>query len=414
MKKLNKILGIAGIILILAMNVGCKKDADNSEPENKPEKISPDVEKKMTDSVTGVEDYIDSEEELIAVIGEVVGEYSAFIEQMKSSGKEANPSVAIARSATNVADASKQIESFIEAINGLMKTSPVSEDGKINLKFNEKIDIGKMSVAQWFDLYLELADYSNKGKEGAKTKAELKQQFEADLKEGTGLESAELAALLDKYFAINKLYLSANVNSNIDMGNPSGPSGEGSAKASVRVNVAATKINEMFSTFVGNEADISLPVNDIAVVLNADADLAITGEQAMNLMSLMGTDNPTDIPDVKTAKANASVIVSASVCTASKKGGIITVEIDVGSENLVSVVNDLLPLMGSDNKASDEQKQQQMEALFAVADKVASAKISISDGSKEVWTKTYKPSDIVTVIEGFSIESSEEPVLIEG
>ena len=396
MKKLNKILLSAGMILVFGLVAGCKNNPDTPAPESNPEKAKTiDVGQSMAASVSGVETFIASEDDLKAVIGDIAKEYSDFAEKMKAKETPAGPAESyndFARGAKTSSEAVEQIKDFITKFKALEGAK--AENGKLDFDVAGTIDIDRLSAAEWVEVYCEFSALANAGKEGAKTKEEIKAELEKQLKEESDITLDQAFALLDNYLVFNKLYLNAAVKSNIKVAAGETPTGEISANAAEKLDVAVVKLNEILSSYA--EEVVSLPVNDISVVLDASEDVAATAEQIVPLINSMmsegqvagsGTTGTTSIPTLKTAKANVKITAKGSVCTADKKGGIITVELTLASDDLTSVIAAVMPIATSAIGSGDMSG---LFTLISVINDVLSAKISVTDGSgAEKFAKNY-------------------------
>lgn len=240
---------------------------------------------------------------------------------------------------------------FDELKSALSDIKTIVEEGKETFTFKKSINIGEISYKDWIKLILDLYDEVSKemGDETSEfisTKQELLKEL--DLTEN---QLNEYATKLDEYSQIDNFYVDADIKQNSDL--------ELQAKMKLYASLGVTDFNAALGVFYPNNQLEEGPVKAASAVLSYDYDYDIS--MSSNEVNY---------------KIQTETWYKVAICTADKKGGIITfnskANSSISSDTDANSVNDAsieISVEGNDGKKKSfkynyEEFTEKIESMF--------------------------------------------------
>ena len=379
---------------------------------NNPRKLPTEAEA-FADGIKNVKTFISSEEDLLKAIKDAVTE--TMISAMGPG-----------RSATSSEAAVKQGKEFVKAVYeqflALNKSlAGVKDPSKVKFKvdFDKTIDVGAMSAMEWksaisdtFDfLYNNLLKYPNYDWNG-QVKSELNPIYKMEESVRGSIDEAKwegrepvFASLndfydfLDEVLLLKQFYFNTKADIDFDYSKIAADNTTkiGDAALDVKVALAALDVNK-FLKKIG--APVEVPVNALSIAFAGNLDFGAAYSDIAAIMEMeeesseadkTGTEYTPDFSKLKDLayKLNGDLGLKAALCTKDGLGGIVSVDASYNMD-----VDKLIKIAGK----SKEINSGNTEEILKIADDVVSVKVSVSDGNTETFSKSYKPTDLYTLI----------------
>lgn len=408
--------------------------------DNKFEATIPSVEIKesvdTTDpfvaAIADVETYPTNEEEFVAMLDTVVTEVSESINSVMS-GNQRSIVTTVGEEAKTALEIVEQVNAFAKAVFECLPEygSSILDINKIKIDFDEQINIGKVSFTEWFKALCEVYDnvvsqinkWMNSNEQSPSSEDLVEVMYES-----LGLTKAEFddyLVLLDGFVAIDKLYLNLDADADFkyfewyevyencydelcsNFGNDNGEcehsycigtnldfenehKDEKLAAADVDYILAATVVdveglvNTILREFLASNMEMTLPVKAIS----AKSEFAVNAEVTHgDIRSFFQTTE--EGVSITKADVNSEVEYKVAVCTKNKVGGIVTITVATSAEK-----QGLLDFI----KAGYNTAGQITDDMMAKYDEMVSIKITVSDGSEEVYSDTMLYSEFIDFI----------------
>jgi len=347
--------------------------------------------------------FITSQEDLFAVAVEVVNEFMA----MAQSETVANRSIVNPEGtpAKTVMEATKQLVKFINsAYNEILSAeNSMKYYGGWQILLDRTVNIGELTASQWFDTFIQVyVDFMNLQSSYNNwttiTVAEVKQMLAQELPAGITLD--QIFELADKYVSIKQLYAKANIDSFLT--EEKLPVTEGKAAlvtVEALLELGVVNLQEAMETiygmFAGEGAPAlgNVPVKAVTAKVEAQVKADVDYDDIRDNMAAIEAEDLSALKlDAKLASAGFSVVSKAAICTATGKGGIVTVEVGAGADasKVVGIYTAVTEIMTS----GDLTKLSELEDLKTL-------KISVSDGTKNTWEHEYTIAEIVELVSSY-------------
>lgn len=411
--------------------------------DNKFEATIPSVEIKesvdTTDpfvaAIADVETYPTNEEQFVAMLDTVVTEVSESINSVMG-GNQRSIVTTVGEEAKTALEIVEQVNAFAKAVFECLPEyeSSIVDIHKIKIDFDKQINIGKVSFTEWFkalcDVYDEInrliSGYINEENGVLKSSKMLVDKMYESL-ELTEAQFEDYLVLLDDFVAIDKLYLNLDADADFkyfewyevyencydelcsNFGNDNGEcehsycigtsldfenvlehKDETLAAADVDYILAATVVdieglvNTILQDFFASNIEMPLPVKAISAKSEFAVDAKVTNGDIMSFIS-----TPEEGVSITKADVNSEVEYKVAVCTKEKVGGIVSITVSTSAEK-----KDILDLINVGYNTDG----QNTEAMIAKYDKMVSIKITVSDGSEEVYSDTILYSEFIDFI----------------
>ena len=386
-------------------------------------------------AIADVETYPTNEEEFIEMLETVVTEVSESIDSVMG-GNQRSIVTTVGKEAKTALEIVEQVNAFAKAVFECLPEygSSILDINKIKIDFDEQINIGKVSFTEWFKAICEiwdeindlLADYTN----GRISLGPSSEEFIEQLYDFLGLTEAQFEdylVLLDDFVAIDKLYLNLDADADfkhfesygvygncydelcsnfrndngecehsyykgasLDFENVLEHKDEKCAAADVDYILAATVVdieglvNTILQDFLASDIEMTLPVKAIS----AKSEFAVNAEATYgDILSFMQPSE--EGVSITQAGVKSEVEYKVAVCTKNKVGGIVTITVATSAEK-----QDILDFI----KAGYNRGGQITDAMMAKYDEMVSIKITVSDGSKEVYSDTMSYSEFIDFV----------------
>lgn len=397
-------------------------------------------------AIADVETYPTNEEEFVAMLDTVVTEVSESIDFVMS-GNQRSIVTTVGKEAKTALEIVKQVNAFAKAVFECLPEygSSILDINKIKIDFDEHINIGKVSFTEWIKAICEiwdeinnlLADYTN----GRISLGSSSEEFIEQLYESLGLTEAQFEdylVLLDDFVAIDKLYLNLDADADFkhfecygnygncynelcsNFGNDNGEcehsyykgasldfenvlehKDEKCAAADVDYILAATVVdveglvNTILQDFLASDMEMTLPVKAIS----AKSEFAVNAEATYgDILSFMQPSE--EGVTITQAGVNSEVEYKVAVCTKEKIGGIVSMTVSTSAEK-----QDIIDLINVGYNTAGQTS----EAMMAKFDDMVSIKISVSNGSEDVYNQSMSYSefnDFIMEMTGVDVSGS--------
>ncbi len=383
-------------------------------------------------AIKDVKTYPTTEEEFVAMLETVVTEVSESIDSVMG-GNQRSVVTTVGKEAKTALEIVEQVNAFAKAVFECLPEyrSDLSEMKNWKIDFDKQINIGKVSFTEWFKALCEVYDEINRlisGYINEENGVLISSKMVVDrMYESLGLTEAQFEdylVLLDDFVAIDKLYLNLDADANfkhftyqkycydwtcenygnssencehsdlttwiLDIENLQEHKDEKLAAADVDYILAATVVdveglvNTILQEFLASKMEMTLPVKAIS----AKSEFAVNAEATYgDILSFMQPSE--EGVSITKADANSEVEYKVAVCTKEKVGGIVTITVATSAEK-----QDILDLIN----VGYDTAGQITEAMMAKYDKMVSIKITVSDGSKEVYSDTMSYSEFIDFV----------------
>lgn len=284
----NILKWFTSLFLVFALFVGCDQSAESSENESGDPGISnTETASALKTAIKDVETVPETKEDFEELIGEVLSEYK-FVTMGGGNSRMVSPK------GTPLTDVNKIFDELKSALSDI-KT--IVEEGKETFTFKKSINIGEISYKDWIKLILDL--YDEVSKEMGDETSEFISTKQELLKE-LGLTEDQLndyATKLDKYSTIDNFYVDADIKQSSDL--------EQQAKFKLYTSLGVTDFNAALGVFYPNNQLEEGPVKAASAVLSYDYDISMSSNEV-------------------NYKIQTETWYKVAICTADKKGGIIT------------------------------------------------------------------------------------------
>lgn len=377
-------------------------------------------------AIKDVKKYPTTEEEFVEMLETVVTEVSESIDSVMG-GNQRSVVTTVGEEAKTALEIVKQVNAFAKAVFECLPEygSSFLDINKIKIDFDEQINIGKVSFTEWFKAICEiwdeindlLDDYTN----GRISLGPSSEEFIEQLYDFLGLTEAQFEdylVLLDDFVAIDKLYLKLDADADfkhftyrkycyncenysencehsdytwiLDIENLQEHKDEKLAAADVDYILAATVVdveglvNTILQEFLASNMEMTLPVKAIS----AKSEFAVNAEVSYgDILSFIQTTE--EGVSITKADVNSEVEYKVAVCTKEKVGGIVSITVSTSAEK-----QDILDIINVGYNTAG----QITDAMMAKYDKMVSIKITVSDGSKEVYSDTMSYSEFIDFV----------------
>ena len=196
---------------------------------------------------------------------------------------------------------------------------------------------------------------------------------------------------------LKQLYLKAKADVDFDLSKLSAEDAAedttkvGDVNLSGKVGFAMLDSDKLLKK-LGAPAGFTLPVKALSVDLAADLDASATYADVVAVAALAGTSSPADVDwstleDIK-YKLAFKALIKAAVCSKDGVGGILSIapEYKMDTANILKIAK----LSASENVEPTD--------VLTILDDAAKVKVSVSNGSKDTFSKSYKPTQIYELI----------------
>lgn len=352
-------------------------------------------EEAFADGIAGVTTYISSEEEIVNLVMETV------LSLMGSSNETSRTAL--------TADAAKR--QFIKFFDDLYKTASEimkNQGGPTSFKvnFDREIDVGAMSYLEWRNALSGFNDYLNKTLYGEDYyyHPNFVSEWESNLLNYSTLEGEstfsslnDVYDFIDETMLLKQLYLKAKADVDFDLSKLSAEDAAenttkvGDVNLSGKVGFAMLDSDKLLKK-LGAPAGLTLPVKALSVDLAADLDASATYADVAAVAALSGNSSPADddwstLEGIK-YKLAFNALIKAAVCSKDGVGGILSIapEYKMDTANILKIAK----LSASENVEPTD--------VLTILDDAAKVKISVSNGSKDTFSKSYKPTDLYNLV----------------
>ena len=382
-------------------------------------------------AIADVKTYPTNEEQFVAMLDTVVTEVSESINSVMG-GNQRSIVTTVGEEAKTALEIVEQVNAFAKAVFECLPEyeSSFLDIHKIKIDFDEQINIGKVSFTEWFkalcDVYDNVVSQINEWMNSNEQSPSSEDLVEV-MYESLGLTKAEFEdylVLLDDFVAIDKLYLNLDADADfehftyqkycydwtcenygnssencehsdlttwiLDIENLQEYKDEKLAAADVDYILAATVVdieglvNTILQDFFASNIEMTLPVKAIS----AKSEFAVNAEATYgDILSFMQPSE--EGVSITQADVNSEVEYKVAVCTKEKVGGIVTITVATSAKK-----QDILDIINVGYNTDG----QNTEAMIAKYDKMVSIKITVSDGSEEVYSDTMLYSEFIDFI----------------
>ena len=379
-------------------------------------------------AIKDVKKYPTTEEEFVAMLDTVVTEVSDVM-----GGNQRSVVTTVGKEAKTALEIVEQVNAFAKAVFECLPeySSDLSEMKNWKIDFDKQINIGKVSFTEWFKALCDVYDEINRlisGYINEENGVLISSKMVVDrMYESLGLTEAQFEdylVLLDDFVAIDKLYLNLEADANfkhftyqkycydwtcenygnssencehsdlttwiLDIENLQEHKDEKLAAADVDYILAATVVdveglvNTILQEFLASNMEMTLPVKAIS----AKSEFAVTAEATYgDILSFMQPSE--EGVSITKADANSEVEYKVAVCTKEKVGGIVSITVSTSAEK-----QDILDIINVGYNTAE----QITDAMMAKYDKMVSIKITVSDGSKDVYSDTMSYSEFIDFV----------------
>lgn len=410
-------------------------------------KESVDTTDPFVAAIADVETYPTNEEQFVEMLDTVVTEVSESIDSVMS-GNQRSIVTTVGEEAKTALEIVEQVNAFAKAVFECLPeySSDLSEMKNWKIDFDKQINIGKVSFTEWFKALCDVYDEINPLISGYINEEngvlESSKMLVDRMYESLGLTEAQFEdylVLLDDFVAIDKLYLNLDADADfkhftyqkycydsscenygnssencehsdlttwiLDIENLQEHKDEKLAAAEVDFIFAATVVdieglvNTILQEFLASDIEMTLPVKAIS----AKTEYAVNAEVTCgDVLSFMQPSE--EGVSITKADVNSEVEYKVAVCTKEKVGGIVSITVSTSAEK-----QDILDLINVGYNTAG----QITEDMMAKYDKMVSIKITVSDGSEEVYSDTMLYSEFIDFIiemTGVDISGSGEVV----
>lgn len=356
------------------------------------------LEESLVNAVADVENTPSSQEEMVQFFNEIIAEITGK-NSLNNSSRMVQPSI------TAVTDYS-YINSVITSIPSEIKRiyeNIESGDGRIN--FNKALNVGEISVNDWFSLIYNLNDeinnvFNNGSYEGSSNNVFF----------GNNPEQEEyirnILGIVEKYATIKQFYVDADVNADVSslMNEDLISSDDTICSAKLKALLSAGSIdfdslvNEIYRFVIGNQEDDSIitqmPLKAFSFDYGIDCNANITASDYNKIRNFDSSiSSNTDF------NYELEALVKMAIVSSSKKGGIFVI-----NPKITLTVEDIVELI----RISSNKK-----ATFAdylnLLNKVLYIKFSVQDKNGSVqYSRGLSMNDIIEYLPG--IEQKPEEV----
>lgn len=400
-------------------------------------------------AIADVETYPTNEEQFVEMLDTVVTEVSESIDSVMG-GNQRSVVTAVGKEAKTALEIVEQVNAFAKAVFECLPEygSSIVDIHKIKIDFDEQINIGKVSFTEWFkalckvydNVVSQINEWMNSNEQSPSSEDLVEVMYES-----LGLTKAQFddyLVLLDDFVAIDKLYLNLDADADFkyfewyevyencydelcsNFGNDNGEcvhsyckginpdfenvlehKDEKLAEADVDYILAATVVdieglvNTILQEFLASNMEMTLPVKAIS----AKSEFAVNAEVTNgDIMSFIQTTE--EGVSITQANVKSEVEYKVAVCTQDKVGGIVSMTISTSAEK-----KDILDII----KTGYNTAGQITDDMMAKYDEMVSIKITVSDGSKDVYSDTMLYSDYIAFImemAGVDVSGSGEVV----
>ena len=382
-------------------------------------------------AIADVETYPTNKEQFVEMLDTVVTEVSESINSVMG-GNQRSIVTTVGEEAKTAWEIVEQVNAFAKAVFKCLPEygSSIVDINKIKIDFDEQINIGKVSFTEWFkalcDVYDNVVSQINEWMSSNEQSPSSEDLVEG-MYESLGLTKAqfdEYLVLLDDFVAIDKLYLNLDADADfkhftyqkycydwtcenygnssencehsdlttwiLDIENLQEHKDEKLAAADVDYILAATVVdieglvNTILQDFFASNIEMTLPVKAIS----AKSEFAVNAEATYgDILSFMQPSE--EGVSITQADVNSEVEYKVAVCTKEKVGGIVTITVATSAKK-----QDILDIINVGYNTDG----QNTEAMIAKYDKMVSIKITVSDGSEEVYSDTMLYSEFIDFI----------------
>lgn len=395
-----------------------------------PETVDPFVA-----AIADVETYPTNEEQFVEMLYTVVTEVSESINSVMS-GNQRSIVTTVGKEAKTALEIVEQVNAFAKAVFECLPeySSYLHEMKNWKIDFDKQINIGKVSFTEWFKALCEVWDEINRLISGyineengvlESSKMLVDRMYES--LELTEAQFEDYLVLLDEFVAIDKLYLNLDADADFkyfewyevyencydelcsNFGNDNGEckhsycketnpdfenvlehKDEKLAEADVDYILAATVVdveglvNTILTEFLASNIEMILPVKAVSVKTEYAVNAEVTYGDILSFMQ------PSEEGvSITQADVNSEVEYKVAVCTKNKVGGIVTITVatSVGKQDILDLIN-----VGYNTAG------QITDAMMAKYDEMVSIKITVSDGSKDVYSDTMSYSEVIDFV----------------
>lgn len=379
-------------------------------------------------AIADVKTYPTNEEQFVEMLDTVVTEVSESISSVMGGNQRSI--------VTTVGEEAKTALEIVEQVNAFAKSvfecfpeygSSILDIHKIKIDFDEQINIGKVSFTEWFKALCEVYDnvvsqineWMNSNEQSPSSEDLVEVMYKS--LELTKAQFDDYLVLLDDFVAIDKLYLNLDADAdfkhftyqccdlscenygnsiencehtefgwNLDFENVLEHKDETLAAADVDYILAATVVdieglvNTILQDFFASNIKMTLPVKAIS----AKSEFAVNAEVTYgDILSFMQPSE--EGVSITQADVNSEVEYKVAVCTKEKVGGIVSITVSTSAEK-----KDILDLINVGYNTAG----QTTDAMMAKYDEMVSIKITVSNGSKDVYSDTILYSEFIDFI----------------
>lgn len=298
MKK-NILKLVTGVFLTFALFVGCEQPNAGKEPENAGSS-STGVEATLKAAVKDVETTPQTQKEFEDLLKEVLTEYM--------SGIAGANSRMVSPTGTPLTDVNKILDELKSAIAEVKK---IAEGKEKTFDFKKSVNIGEISYKNWIKLIFDLCDelYKASG-EDAVSKEELLKTLDI-----TEEQLNKYAEDLNKYSKIYNFYADADIKKD---------DSKFQAKMKLYASLGVTDFNAALAVFFKDGQFAESPVKAASAVVGYDYDVSLSSDDYEKMMA--GENVSYSSSKIKT---EVETLYKVAVCTADKKGGIITLNSNI-------------------------------------------------------------------------------------
>lgn len=386
-------------------------------------------------AIKDVKKYPTNEEEFVEMLETVVTEVSESIDSVMS-GNQRSIVTTVGEEAKTALEIVEQVNAFAKAVFECFPEygSSILDIHKIKIDFDEQINIGKVSFTEWFkalcEVYDNVVSQINEWMKSNEQSPSSEDLVEV-MYESLGLTKAQFddyLVLLDGFVAIDKLYLNLDADADlkhftydkyyrpcydescenyenssetcehsdfgwvIDIENLKNHKDDKLGEAEVDFIFAATVVdveglvNTILTEFLASDIGMTLPVKAISAKTEYAVNANLTYGDIFSFDKTASSDGMT-IPD---AGIKSEMEYKVAVCTKNKVGGIVTITVATSAEK-----QGLLDFIKAGYNTAAGQITDDMMAKY---DEMVSIKITVSDGSEEVYSDTMLYSEFIDFI----------------
>lgn len=356
------------------------------------------LEESLVNAVADVENTPSSQEEMVQFFNEIIAEITGK-NSLNNSSRMVQPSITAVTDYSYISSVITSIPSEIKRIYENIE----SGDGRIN--FNKALNVGEISVNDWFSLIYNLNDeinnvFNNGSYEGSSNNV----FFGNNPKQEEYIRN--ILGIVEKYATIKQFYVDADVNADVSslMNEDLISSDDTICSAKLKALLSAGSIdfdslvNEIYKFVIGNQEDDSIitqmPLKAFSFDYGIDCNANITASDYNKIRNFDSSiSSNTDF------NYELEALVKMAIVSSSKKGGIFVI-----NPKITLTVEDIVELI----KISSNKK-----ATFAdylnLLNKVLYIKFSVQDKNGSVqYSRGLSMNDIIEYLPG--IEQKPEEV----